>query len=100
MRTSILVLASIALGVIGAVVVPSEFMFVPILVPFAFCVALAWFVAFSSKAIQLTPVRLFAWPFVNLTGSLKPSRALKALYASAAFLAGACFTLLIRASYA
>jgi hypothetical protein len=100
MRKVVLVLAALTLGVLAALFVPSEFALAPILVPFILCIFLAWYVAFQSKAIQLTPFRLFFWPWVNITAPLKQSRALLALHLCAGLAAGACLGLLIQVANA
>jgi hypothetical protein len=95
MWTITLVLVAMTLGAVGAMLIPSEFVLIPILVPFVLCIFLGWYVAFQNKAVQLTPFRLFLWPWVNVTASLRASRALQALYACAALVAGACLGLLV-----
>ena len=89
------VLIAMMLGAVGAILTPSEFVLIPILVPFVLCIFLGWYVAFQNKAVQLTPFRLFFWPWVNVTASLRASRALQALYVCAALVAGACLGLLV-----
>ena len=95
MWTIVLVLVAMTLGALGAMLIPSELVLVPIFVPFILCVLLGWYVAFQNKAVQLTPFRLFFWPWVNVTASLRASRALQALYVCAALVAGACLGLLV-----
>jgi hypothetical protein len=60
-----LVLVAMTLGALGAMLIPSELALVSILVPFVLCVLLGWYVAFQNKAVQLTPFRLFFWPWVT-----------------------------------
>ena len=93
-------LVAMTAGVFGALLIPSEFVLVPILVPFVLCIILAWYVAFQSKAIQLTPFRLFFWPWVKVTAPLRKSRALQALHLCAAIAVGACLALLIKVANA
>jgi hypothetical protein len=100
MRTIALLLAAMTLGVLGALFIPSEFALVPIVVPFALCIILGWYVAFQSKAIRLTPFRVFFWPWINVIAPLKESRALRALHLCVAFAAGACLGLLIHVAIA
>lgn len=100
MKTALLILAAMSVGAACALLAPSEFVLVPILVPFAFCILLAWYVALESKAVKLTPFRLFFWPWVNMTAPLRSSRALWALYASAALGVGGCFGLLAQVASA
>jgi hypothetical protein len=94
MWTITLVLGAMTLGAVGAMLTPSEFVLIPILVPFVLCIFLGWYVAFQNKAVQLTPFRLFLWPWVNVTAPLRASRALRALYICAALVAGACLGLI------
>src|SRR4029453_11482910 len=100
MRTIVFLLAAMTLGVLGGLFGPLEFALVPILVPFALCIILGWYVALQSKAIQFTPFRLFSWPWVNVTAPLKKSRALQALHLCVAVAAGACLGLLIHVANA
>jgi hypothetical protein len=93
-------LAAMSMGAISALLAPSEFVLALILVPFVLCILLAWYVAFQNKAMQVTPFRLFFWPWINMTGPLKNSRALWALYASAALGAGECLGLLAQVASA
>ena len=95
MWTITLAFVAIAVGALGAMLIPSEFVLIPILVPFVLCILLGWYVAFQNKAVQLTPFRLFLWPWVNVTARLRASRALQALYVCAALVAGACLGLLV-----
>jgi hypothetical protein len=95
MRTITLSLVAIAVGALGAILIPSEFVLIPILAPFVLCILLAWYVAFQNKAVQPTPFRLFLWPWVNVTSPLKASRALQALYVCAALATGACLGVLV-----
>jgi hypothetical protein len=100
MKTVPLILAAMSMGAICALLFPSEIMLVPILGPFVLCILLGWYVAFQNKAVQLTPFRLFFWPSVNATAPLRNSRALLALYASAAWGAGGCLGLLAQVANA
>ncbi len=63
-------------------------------------ILLGWYVAFQSKAVQVVPFRLFFWSWINVTAPLRNSRALRALYASAAWGAGGCLGLLAQAASA
>lgn len=96
MKTAVLILASMVVGGASALLVPPEFVLVPILVPFAFCIFLPWYIAFQSKAVRLAPFRLFFWPWVNLAAPLPGSRALQALCVSASLVAGGCLGLLVQ----
>ena len=100
MKTALLILAAMSVGAICALLAPSEFALVPVLVPFVLCILLAWYVAFQNKAVQVTPFRLFFWPWVNMTAPLRNSRALRALYTSAALGAGGCLGLLAQVASA
>jgi hypothetical protein len=100
MKPVLLILAAMSVGAICALLAPSEFVLVPILVPLVLCILLAWYVAFQSKAVQLTPFRVFFWPWINTTAPLRNSRALWALYASAAFGVGGCLGLLAQVANA
>lgn len=100
MKTSFLVVVSMCVGVVSALLVPPQFVLVPILVPFVGCIILAWYVAFQNKAVQFAPFRLFFWPWVDFTTPLRSSRTLLALYASAGLVAGGCLGLLIQVANA
>ena len=100
MKTALLILAAMSMGVVCALLAPSEFMVVPILGPFVLCILLGWYVAFQNKAVQVIPFRLFFWPWINVTAPVRNSRALRALYASAAWGAGGCFGLLAQVASA
>lgn len=65
-----------------------------VVVPFALCIPLAWFVIFSSRAVDFTKFRWFGWPF-KLSAVLVPSPAFWALCVLAAFVVGACLGILI-----
>jgi|SRR5687767_8786738 hypothetical protein len=96
MKTVLLILAAMSMGAVCALLIPSEFMLAPILGPFVFCILLGWYVAFQNKAVQVIPFRLFFWPWVNVTSPLRNSRAIRALYVSAAWGAGGCLGLLMQ----
>ena len=98
MRTFISLLVAMAAGILGALFIPPEFVLIPLLVPLVLCIILAWYVAFQSKAIQLSPFRVFFWPWV--TAPLRTSPALQALRLCAAIAAGACLALLIKVANA
>jgi hypothetical protein len=100
MKTVLLILAAMSLGASWALLVPPELVLGPILVSFLLCIFLAWYVAFQNKAVQVTPFRLFFWPWVDVTAPLRNSRALRALYTSAAFGTGGCLGLLAQAASA
>ena len=100
MRKVVFILVALTLGVLGGTFHPPQFALAPVLVPFILCILLAWYAAFQSKAIQLTPFRLFFWPWVNITAPLKQSRALLALHLCVALAVGACLGLLIQVANA
>lgn len=100
MKTVPLLLAVMSMGADCALLAPSEFVLVSILGPFVLCILLGWYVAFQSKAVQVIPFRLFFWSWINVTAPLRNSRALRALYASAAWGAGGCLGLLAQAASA
>ena len=100
MKRVLLILAAMSMGAICALLAPSEFVLASILVPFVLCIVLAWYVPFQNKAVQLTPFRLFFWPWVNMTAPLRNSRALWALYTFAALGAGGCLGLLAQVASA
>jgi len=89
-----------SLGAVIAQLVPSELALIPILVPFAFCIFLGWYVAFQNNAVQITHFRLFLWPWVNATAPLRPSGPLRALYIAAGLAAGGCLGLLFHVANA
>jgi hypothetical protein len=100
MKTAALTLVSMLIGTVSVLLIPSEFVLAPILVPFAFCIALGWYLAFQNKAVQLTPFRVFFWPWVNLTASLRKSRAMQAFCVAAGLAVGGCLALIIRTTNA
>ena len=100
MKTQFLVVGSMTVGAVSALLVPPQFVLAPILVPFIGCIILAWYVAFQNKAVQLTPFRLFFWPWANVTTPLRSSRPLQALCVSAGLVAGGCLGLLIQVANA
>ena len=99
MKAVLLILATMSMGALCGLLVPSELVLVPVLVPFVLCILLAWYVAWQNKAVQIAPFRLFLWPWVNITAPLAKSRALWTLYASVAFAAGSCLGLLAQVAY-
>ena len=100
MKKAALIFGSIGVGAVCALLAPAEFILVPILTPFIACIVLAWVVAFQNKAVQITPFRLFFWPWVNITSGLQDSTAFRSLCACAGFAAGACVALLIQVASA
>lgn len=96
MKTAVLILTSMAVGSAGALLISPEFVLVPIAVPLVLCILLAWYIAFQSKAVQLTPFRWFFRPWINLDAPLPVSRALQALRVSASLVSGGCLGLLIQ----
>jgi hypothetical protein len=92
----VVVICALVLGGVAAVVVPSDWVLLVVLPPFVACIVLGWYVAFKSNAVQLRPFRLFFWPSVDITAPVKQSRALLALGAAAAFVAGSCLGLLLQ----
>lgn len=100
MKNVLLILIAMCLGAIIALLIPSELALIPVLVPFILCIFLGWYVAFQNRAVQLTPFRLFFWPWVNVTAPLRTSGALRALYMSAGLAAGACLGLLLQVTNA
>lgn len=100
MKVAVLTLVSVLIGAVNVLLIPSEFVLVPILAPFALCIALGWYLAFQNKAVQLTPFRVLFWPWVNLTATLQRSRAMQAFCIAAGLAVGACLALIIRATNA
>ena len=100
MKTVLLILVAMLSGASWALLVPPELVLGSILVSFLLCILLVWYVAFQSKVVQVTPFRLFFWPWVDVTAPLGNSRALRVLYTSAAFGAGGCLGLLAQAASA
>ena len=96
----VVVICALVLGGVAGVVVRLDWVLLVILPPFVACIFLGWYVAFESNAVQLRPFRLFFWPGVDITAPVKQSRALLALGAAAAFVAGFCLGLLLRVQIA
>jgi hypothetical protein len=94
------ILGAMSLGALAALFIPSEWVLVPILVPLILCIFLGWYITIQNGAVQLTPFRLFFWPWVNVTAPLKSSQALRALQTCAALVTGECVGLLIRVANA
>jgi len=90
---------AVVIGLITGVIVVwfAPFTWMPgiVLVPFALCIPLAWFVAFHSGAVEFKTFRWFGWPF-KPSAPLVPSRALLALFVLAAFATGACLGIFLK----
>jgi hypothetical protein len=95
MKTVLLTFVAMLVGAACVLLAPSELVLVPVVAPFVLCILLAWYVAFQNKALRVTPVRWFSWPWVNTSAPLRRSRALWSLYASAAIGVGGCLGLLL-----